>query len=84
MRYEKMEEKVEVIAHFAIGKLQPLRFLWRGRAHKVTSVRGRWITLEGRKKCCRFAVMADGIGACELAFDLDTLSWAIESVAVDS
>ena len=83
MRYEKLDERIEVIAHFAPGKLQPLRFLWRGRAHRVTAVRGRWTTLEGRRKCCRFAVQAEGVGGCELAFDLDTLTWAIQSVAVE-
>lgn len=84
MRYEKLDEKIEVIAHFAPGKLQPLRFLWKGRPHRVTTVRGRWTTLEGRRKCCHFAVSADGLGTCELAFDVETLSWAIQSVAVES
>jgi hypothetical protein len=84
MRYEKMDERIEVIAHFAPGKVQPLRFLWKGRPHRVTSVRGRWTTVEGRRRSCHFALLAEGVGQCEVCFDLESLNWAIQSVAVDS
>jgi len=84
MRYEKMDERVEMIAHFAPGKVQPLRFLWRGRPHRVTSVQGRWTTIEGRRRCCHFALQADGVGSCEVAFDLESLGWVIQSIAIDS
>jgi len=84
MQYEKMDERVEMIAHFAPGKVQPLRFLWRGRPHKVTAVRGRWTTVDGRRKRCHFAIQAEGVGSCEIMFDLESLGWAIQSIAVDS
>lgn len=84
MRYERMNERVEVIAHFAPGKVNPLRFLWKGQPHRITSVRGRWVSMEGQRRCCHFAVLADGVGQCELAFDLESLGWAIQSVAVES
>jgi len=84
MRYERMDERVEVIAHFGPGKVAPLRFLWRGRPHRVTAVRGRWTTLEGQRKRCHFALQVEEVGACEVTFDLESLGWAIQSVAVDS
>jgi hypothetical protein len=84
MHYEKMNEPIEMIAHFAPGRLQPLRFLWKGRAHKIEAVRGRWTTLEGQRKSYRFAIHAEGIGGCELAFELDTMLWSIQTIAVDS
>ena len=82
MRYEQLAEPIEVIAHFAEPGLNPLRFLWRGQAHRVRKVRGRWVTLEGKRQCRHFAVTADGVGQCELTFDLESLGWKIESVAI--
>ncbi len=83
MQYEKLDEPIEVIAHYAPGKVIPLRFLWQGRAHKVETVRGRWTTLEGRQKCYHWAVVANGIGPCEISLDVEKMSWRILSVAVD-
>ena len=83
LRYEKLEEPVEVLVHFAAGRVMPLRFLWRGRAHRVETVHGRWTTLEGRQRCHHWAVKADGVGACELALDVDRMSWQICSIAVE-
>lgn len=82
MRIEKIDEPIEVIGHFASGKLKPLRFLWNGRAHKVEAVRGRWITLEGKQRSYHYAVTAQGVGSCELAFDLEMMAWLIKSVSI--
>ena len=82
MRYESIAEPIEVIVHFAQNGIRPIRFLWRGNAHKVEAVRGRWTTLEGRKQCRHFAVSASNVGSCEIIFDLDTMKWKIESVAI--
>ena len=83
MRIEKIEEPVEVIVHFGTGMVAPIRFLWRGRAHKVKSVRGRWTTLQGQQRCYHWAIMADDVGACELAMDGEQMSWRIDSVSID-
>jgi len=83
MRYERLDEPVEVIVHFSSRKVMPLRFLWRGRAHRVSSLRGRWTTVEGQQKCYHWAVVADGVGPCELSLDLERMSWQISSVAIE-
>ena len=83
MRYERLDEPIEVIAHFAEGKVRPLRFLWRGRAHRVEAVRGRWVSLQGQAKRHHWAVRAAGVGACELALDLDPIRWIIREVAIE-
>jgi len=82
MRYEHLSEPVEVIVHFAKAGIRPLRFLWRGNAHRVEKVRGRWTTLEGRRQCRHFAISAGGVGNCELTFEIETMNWKIESVAI--
>lgn len=82
MQIEKLNEQIEVIAHFAPGKLRPLRFLWRGQAHKITQITGRWTTLEGTRKSFRYALLAEGVGTCEISLDVDKMSWAIQSVSI--
>lgn len=84
MRYEQLAESIEVVVHFAQSGVQPIRFLWRGKAHKISKVRGRWTTLEGRRQCRHFAVSAANIGNCELTFDLETMIWKIESIAIEN
>ncbi len=82
MRYETIAEQIEVIVHFSEKGVNPLRFLWRGAAHKVEKIRGRWTTLEGRKQRRHFAITAANVGSCEIIFDLDSMKWKIESVAI--
>jgi len=82
MRYEKMAESIEVIVHFATNGIRPLRFLWKGNSHRVRSVRGRWTTLEGKRKCRHYAVTTNSVGNCEISFDTETMAWRIESVAI--
>ncbi|MBM3327517.1 MAG: hypothetical protein FJY65_11195 [Calditrichaeota bacterium] len=83
MHYEKVNEVVEVIAHFVEGAPRPLRFLWRGKAHRVEAVNGRWTSLEGRQKTFHYAVSAADIGQCELALDVERMAWRVASVAVE-
>ena len=84
MHYETFDETIEVIVHFGTQKVKPIRFLWRGQAHQVKTVRGQWTTLEGRRKCLHWAVMANGVGPCELSLNVDDMSWRINSVAIES
>ena len=82
MRYEQLKESIEVIVHFATNGIRPLRFLWKGNSHRVRSVKGRWTTLEGKQKHRHYAVTTDSVGNCEISFDVDTMSWKIESVLI--
>jgi len=84
MSYERIDEQIEMIVHFGNRRVVPLRFLWRGRAHKVQTVRGRWTTLEGRQRCFHYAVVADGVGPCELSLDVERMSWQINTVMIDN
>ncbi len=84
MRYEKFEEPIEVIVHFTGAGIKPLRFLWQGVAHRVENVRGRWTTWDGLKQCRHFAVNAGGVGNCEIAFNVDTMKWQIDTVIIDN
>lgn len=83
MHYEKVDEAVEVIVHFSLRGVVPLRFLWRGRAHRVEAVRGRWVTSEGQRRSLHYAVTAQGVGPCELRLDVDRMQWTLREVAID-
>ena len=83
MRYESIEEPIETIVHFGGSVVRPLRFLWRGRGHRISKIRGRWVTKEGQRQQHHYAVEAEGIGGCELMFDLDLMKWRIQQVTID-
>ncbi len=84
MRYERFQEPIEVIAHFTVAGIKPLRFLWRGVAHPIERVQGRWMTWDGQRECRHFAISAGGVGNCEIALYAESMIWKIESVAVES
>ena len=84
MHYERINESIEVLVHFASNQIRPLRFLWKSRSHRIESVRGKWVTLEGKQKCIHYAIVAPGVGSCELAFDVEKMEWKLKSVAIES
>jgi hypothetical protein len=54
--FETLNDPVDVLASFVDGKLEPLRFRWRGRAVRVKKVTGRWVRREGAHQLRYFSV----------------------------
>jgi hypothetical protein len=80
---EKVQEPVEVLGKFLDGKIQPLRFRWRGRVFTVSEVTGNWVKRVGDHREHFFSV---GVGSrvhYELCYQARTSKWTLENIYTD-
>lgn len=82
MRYEDIGDPIEVITLFRGGKMQPLRFRWKGKVYPVRRVNGGWLSDEGSTRFHHFSVMSDSPDIYELAYNSDTQNWDLSRVCL--
>ena len=54
--FETLNDPVDVLTAFTDGKLEPLRFRWRGSVIRIRKVTGRWSRREGQALLRYFSV----------------------------
>jgi hypothetical protein len=75
-----IKEPVETLVHFKKGRVNLLRFLWKGRVIKMKRVTGLWRKKLGEEEIiCLSGVSEDG-DYFELSFSTKSLIWCIEKV----
>ncbi|MGQ0720104.1 MAG: DUF6504 family protein [Candidatus Eiseniibacteriota bacterium] len=77
---EKVQEPIEVLSKFVEGKIQPIRFRWRGRVFTVAEITGTWIKRTGEERAHFFSV---GVGTreyYEICFQPRSCQWTLEHV----
>jgi hypothetical protein len=81
--YQDIEESVDVIVLFEAGRLQPIKFRWKGRAIKIKQVTGSWKSDVGAHKIRYFAVLDDSSNFFQLAYDEKNISWMLNKIWVE-
>jgi hypothetical protein len=85
MSFESLSDPVDVLSSFVDGRMQPLRFRWRGRVIRVRKVTGEWSRREGSTMVRYFAIESVTADSYELCYDprgprwILSRSWARES-----
>jgi hypothetical protein len=77
---EKVQEPIEVLSKFVEGRIQPLRFRWRGRVYTVAEITGTWVRRTGEEDHRFFSV---GVGTAhhyEICFRPRSCQWTLEHV----
>lgn len=82
MNIEKIDEPIRVLADFSGGSARPLRFLWAGRAYRVSAVNAQWTDRSGRGFRLHYSVQADD-QTCYLHFSSIDVQWWLDQVIVD-
>ena len=77
---ERMNELVEVLARFANGQMQILRFYWRGRTYEVVKTTIKLERTDGGRQFWCFGVQTKTMVA-ELAMEKANLMWRLVGVA---
>ncbi len=77
---ESVQEPIEVLSRFVEGKVQPVRFRWRGRVFTVSRISSAWLKREGERREHFFSVGAGGREQYELSYRPDTSQWTLENV----
>jgi hypothetical protein len=80
---EKIQEPIEVLGKFLEGKIQPLRFRWRGRVFTVSQVTGTWIKRVGEHRVHYFSVGVGTRDAYELSYEARTTRWTLENIYLE-
>jgi hypothetical protein len=81
---EKIQEPVEVLGKFHEGKIQPLRFRWRGRVFTVTETTGTWVKRVGEHRVHYFSVGVGTQDYYELSYQARTSRWSLENIYLES
>jgi hypothetical protein len=80
---EKIQEPIEVLVKFLEGKIQPMRFRWRGRVFTVSAVTGTWIKRVGEHRVHYFSVGTGTKDSYELSFEARTTRWTLENIYLE-
>ncbi|UCF78530.1 MAG: hypothetical protein JSW03_10705 [Candidatus Eiseniibacteriota bacterium] len=74
---ETINEAIEVVSVFTDGKMQPLRFKWKGNVVKVKRITGGWIKNEGEAKVYYYSILGENSDYFEICYDSRTLRWTL-------
>ncbi|MFN8178128.1 MAG: hypothetical protein U0167_09370 [bacterium] len=81
---EKVQEPIEVLSRFVEGKIQPVRFRWRGRVFTITRVTSAWMRREGEQREHFFSVGVGTREQYELCYCPQTSLWTLETVHAEA
>jgi len=82
MRYEDINEPVDVISLFRDGRIRQLRFRWNQMVYKVSQISGHWVTNEGASRFYHYAVLCGTDDVFELCFNSAVMNWRITRVCL--
>jgi hypothetical protein len=80
---EKIQEPIEVLTKFLEGKIQPLRFRWRGRTFTVSETTGNWVKRVGEHRVHYFSVGVGTKDYYEICYEARTLRWSLENIYLE-
>ena len=75
--FESLHDPVDVLTAFVDGRIEPLRFRWRGRVFRVCKITGRWSRRDGQAVLRYFSVVAGGEETYELYYDPRVPRWIL-------
>jgi hypothetical protein len=79
MHIETIDEPIRVLAAFAGGRCDPLRFRWGRRAYRVDRVNARWIDRQGDTYALHYSVQS-GEETYYLHFAAGEVQWRLDKV----
>ena len=79
-----INDPVDVLTAFVQGKVEPLRFRWKGRVIRVKNVTGRWSRREGQSLLNYFAVAGPASDTYELCYDPRGPRWTLMRAWTDA
>jgi len=77
MTFEKINEPVEMIAHFDGKGIYPLRFKWRDEVYKINKIVHRWEEEKDHVKTVHFSVRTKNEDLYDLTFEGNTFVWTL-------
>ena len=82
MTFEQIGEPIQVLAAFAGGGVEPVRFRWSGRTYRIDAINGRWIDRQGEGYNLHFSVQV-GRETFAIHFASVGVQWWLDEVMTD-
>ena len=80
MTFEKINESIEMIAHFDGKKIYPLRFKWRDEVYKIHKITHSWEEEKDHIKTVHFSVRTKNEDLFDLTFSSKDFIWTLITV----
>ncbi|MGH7742756.1 MAG: hypothetical protein ACRENS_12135 [Candidatus Eiseniibacteriota bacterium] len=81
--FESLSDPVDVLSSCVDGRVEPLRFRWRGRVIRIARVTGRWQRREGQARLQYFSIEDRSQCSYELCYDPRGPKWILSRAWVD-
>ena len=75
--FESLHDPIDVLTAFTDGRMEPLRFRWRGKVIRIRTVTGRWSRREGQAVLRYFSVEGVASETFELCYDPRGPKWIL-------
>ena len=75
--FESPDDPVDVLSAYVDGRIEPIRFRWKGSVIRVKRVTGRWNRREGQTRLQYFSIEDEAQGTYELCFDPRGPKWVL-------
>ena len=75
--FESLNDPIDVLTAFTQGKVEPLRFRWKGRVIRVGAITGRWSRREGQTLLRYFSVESPSRETYEMYYDPRGPRWIL-------
>lgn len=79
----KINQPVEIVVHFANGKIKPIRIKWKNTVYKVKEIYSLYSINEGQSVHTRIGVKVNTGDHMELAYDSTNYNWKIVTVYLE-
>ncbi len=75
--FESLNDPIDVLTAFTDGRMEPLRFRWKGEVIRVRQVTGRWSRREGQAVLRYYSVEGASADSYELFYDPRGPRWIL-------
>ncbi len=76
---ESLNERIEVLARFKNGKIQPLAFFWNNKEYKIKNITYNWQERRGQEVISYFSVNT-GADLYQVSFNNSTFNWHLNKI----
>jgi len=78
---EKIGEAIQVLAKFAGGAIEPIRFRRHGRTYHIDVINARWVDRQAKPYALHYSVQV-GEETCHIHFAAGEVQWFLDEVIV--
>lgn len=81
MNIERIDEAIAVLATFAGGAIEPIRFRRGGRTYRIDAINARWVDRQTEPYALHYSVQV-GEETCHIHFAAGEVQWFLDEVIV--